>query len=534
MASSSPKPTVVYSTFTSLLVWLTSQKGLKAPSDLTAADPVIVHSPVVPGPKRLVRQLAVSSLAIALLTSVCYTLRVNLATTGFLFLLVIVAHAMVAGFPSSALISIFAVACLDYFFTLPLLSFQISDPFEAVALFSFLATALVITRFASKAREEAETAELRRKSLELLYEVSRRLLLAQPEKDVCPNLLRTIREVFDLRAVCLFDAVTANVYMDGEDLSLLTDKVREAYTLAANWDDVSSGVSVRCLRFGGGVTGAIAFQNLHDPKLTAGPLAMLAVATLERAQAFKAASRAAAAAESEGFRSAILDALAHEFKTPLATILTGASALYESQSLGAPQRAIAEAIETEVSRLGRLTSRLLRMAQLDSSEVKPRMERTDLVGWVAGIVDRYADRFAERSIEFRTTCESAQARIDEELLRLALTQLLENATKYSVLGSAVVVDLSSQREGFRIRVWNSGSSIPSRDWDRVFERFFRGSASQRIAPGSGLGLYVARKIAVALGGALEIDRENTHDDSVAFCLELPSAGSDSAHAILTS
>jgi signal transduction histidine kinase len=83
-------------------------------------------------------------------------------------------------------------------------------------------------------------------------------------------------------------------------------------------------------------------------------------------------------------------------------------------------------------------------------------------------------------------------------------------------------------------VWNNGSSIPPRDWDRVFERFFRGSATQRIAPGSGLGLYVARKIAIALGGTLEMDKENTHEESVAFCLELPSARSESAHAILPS
>src|SRR5262249_25057649 len=169
-------------------------------------------------------------------------------------------------------------------------------------------------------------------------------------------------------------------------LSLVPDQVREASIAARDWDDEASGVSVRCLRLGGRVIGAVSFENLHDPKLTAGPLAMLAVATLERAQAFEAASHAAAAAESERFRSAILDALAHEFKTPLAAILTGAGALTESQTVGTAQRAIAEAIETETSRLGRLTSRLLRMAQVDSSQVKPRMEQIDLVRWVAGIV----------------------------------------------------------------------------------------------------------------------------------------------------
>ena len=93
-----------------------------------------------------------------------------------------------------------------------------------------------------------------------------------------------------------------------------------------------------------------------------------------RRLAFRRASHAAAATEAQMFRGAVLDALAHEFKTPPATISTAARSLREFGQLQPEQSELAEIVESEVARLGQLTSRLLRLARLDREEVKPQME----------------------------------------------------------------------------------------------------------------------------------------------------------------
>jgi two-component system sensor histidine kinase KdpD len=120
-----------------------------------------------------------------------------------------------------------------------------------------------------------------------------------------------------------------------------------------------------CIRVSGRTIGAIGFEGLENADLTAGPLTALAAAHLERTHSFVHASRAAAAAQTESDRSAVLDALAHEFKTPLSTILTAAGALREVECLGLQHRELAETVEPEAARLGRLTSRLIRTARLE-------------------------------------------------------------------------------------------------------------------------------------------------------------------------
>ena len=113
---------------------------------------------------------------------------------------------------------------------------------------------------------------------------------------------------------------------------------------------------------------------------------------LKRERTFRDASRAAAAAQAEVLRGAILDALAHDFKTPLATIVTAAGGLCETGGLPPEQLELAEVAETEASQLGLLTSRLLRIARLDSEEVRPQLEVTDVADLVAKIADQYSRR----------------------------------------------------------------------------------------------------------------------------------------------
>ena len=290
------------------------------------------------------------------------------------------------------------------------------------------------------------------------------------------------------------------------------------------------GVTARRLRVRGQITGAIGFEGLEDPARTAGPLVALAATLQERTRAFRHASESAAAAQTEIYRSAVLDALAHEFKTPLATILAAAGGLRAAGPLRSEQLDMAETVEAEAARLGNLTSRLLHIARLDREDVHPRLEATNLTPLVAQTVGQYLRLPTDRRISFEHHEDRIEVMADPELLRLALSQLLDNACKYSLPGSTIAVQLERQDGVVSLRVTNSGSVIASSERQRIFERFYRGADARRFTSGSGLGLYVARKIALAHGGILDLDSERSTGGRITFCLSVPGTKGEPEYA----
>jgi two-component system sensor histidine kinase KdpD len=288
-------------------------------------------------------------------------------------------------------------------------------------------------------------------------------------------------------------------------------------------------VFVRCLRIGSAITGAVGFEGVPYPETISPAFPVLAATALERAHAFRVVSNETAATQAEVFRTAILDALAHEFKTPLATILAVVGGLRESKRLETEEVEMAGIIESETARLSTLTARLLQLARLDREEVKPRIKSTNIPALVERIANRYASQFPERRISVSCPSPCVRAPADRELLDLAITQLLDNALKYSTPDSAVAVQITKEEESVMIRVRNDeGNFIAPGEQERIFERFYRGADVRKLISGAGLGLYVARKIVVAHGGSLVLDK-SASAGTVVFSVELPMSTNESHH-----
>jgi two-component system sensor histidine kinase KdpD len=193
-----------------------------------------------------------------------------------------------------------------------------------------------------------------------------------------------------------------------------------------------------------------------------------------------------------------------------------------------PQQAeLAEIIETEASRLGDLTTRLLRLARVDREELKPRLWPADASELAQRSVRRYVKLWPDRKISFHEQEEVGELRVDPELVDLAISQLVENACRYSWPDTELRIEIGIQDGMAAITVWNAGPPIPQGDRERIFDRFYRG-AEARLAPGSGLGLYVARKIALAHGGNLALVDGAVRE--VGFRLTLPILSSEVADA----
>lgn len=472
------------------------------------------------------KHIAWGAAGVALLTFVSFQTHMNLASAIPLYLFLIVLQSLTGDFLSSLFVAALSAGCLDFFFTTPLFSLYMNNPRNVLALIAFAFTSLVITRLVSRVRTEAIRSTAQKERLDRLYRLSQELLLVDPEAAAGPTFLEPFQRLFAVRALCIFDAEKADLQIAGNWDQSLADKTREAYIRGIDVDDEESGISVRCLRLGVRLKGAIGFQGLIDAAETAGPLTTLTATFLERTDAFRKAGAATAEAQAEVYRSAILDALAHEFKTPLATILAAAGGLREVGPLGPAQLEMAETVESETVRLGSLTSRLLRIARLERQDIRPRFELIDINSIVVRIARQFGDRSPDRKIVVAEACPAGEVLGDAELLRLAISQLIENACKYSEPGSTISIQLERQADLTAIHVSNDGSSIPPEEQRHVFERFYRGANARRTTSGSGLGLYVARKIVLAHGGSLDLEPAAPPDYRVSFCLKLPTVKSE--------
>ena len=478
------------------------------------------------------RQTALGLLGIAAVTLICFPLHVNFAIPAFLYLLTVVLLSPAGGFTSSALVSLVAVLCLDYFFTPPILQLDIASPIDGVTLAAYLVTSLTITRLATRARQTARSARRREQVHARLYEVIWRLFSIEPQAVSGTGTVQIYGELLDFEALCLFDANTGNAEMAGNGNQSLVEKTRTAYDVGRDYRDEPSRTWIQCLQVAGKRIGAIGFQGLSEPELMAAPLSMLAGAALERAQSFQAASAAAATSQAETLRSAIVDAFAHEFKTPLSAILTAAGGIRETRELTAQQLEMVELIEVETLRLSKLATRLLVTARLDRDEVQPRLEPTNLTDLIARMVSRWPADGTRVCLDLGV--EEVEVASDRELLTLALTQLLDNAFKYSPHNQPVRISLASQEDTAVVRVSNRGSVVPIAERERIFERFQRGAAARQLAAGAGLGLYVARKIAVAHGGSLHLEDYAPGELETAFCLKLPIFKTEAQHVFQAS
>jgi two-component system sensor histidine kinase KdpD len=472
-------------------------------------------------PKQLAIQVVLGSLGVAVVTTVCFFTHLSYLIPSFLYLLILVFLSLSAGYAAAAVVSVIAVVCLDFFFVPPVLTWRINDPKDAFALLAYLVTSFVITRLASSARAHAELAEKKRREVALLYETASRLLSLDPEIAAGPRALSIFREGFSLTAACLFDATSSTLHVDGNPEHGLVDATRGASERGEDYRSPDGWVHVHCLYVEGKPAGAAGFEGRFEDEAAVKPLFALAATAFERALSFRNATKSAAAAQAEMLRSAILDAFAHEFKTPQAVIMAAAGSLRETGGLRTEQLEMADVIESEIWRMNRLTTRLLRMARIDRDEVEPNMEVTSLDKLVAHLIRQYRGHSHDHQISMKSYQEGPEVLMDPELMNLAFVQLLDNACKYSTPGSPVSVEMDGDDEFADVFVTNDGGFIREEERERVFERFYRGTETEHSSSGAGLGLYVARKIVRAHGGDLELYRNQGTSGTTTFRMRMP-------------
>jgi two-component system, OmpR family, sensor histidine kinase KdpD len=446
-------------------------------------------------------------------------LHVNFSTTGFLDLLIVVLVARMSGFWEATVTSLVALTCLNYFFVPPVYTLYVADPQNWVALLTFESTALLVSRLSIQMEKQARTAILERRRMEKLYELSRRTLLMNPQQSPGAQIVAQIRDVVQVDAVALFDAARAHVDIAGDDSPELELLARNTYLQDCDVDHADLMTWQRMLRPGTSSIGAIVLRGVNLSPLLADSIASLAAVALERVRAFEKQSHAEAARQSEQLRTAVLDALAHAFKTPLTAIRTASSGLLEAGHLDPAQEDLVTLIDEESDKLNVLSTRLLQTARLEASETRLRKETVFLPQLIDEILREHSDQLGGHLAKVSIANQRSATYGDRELLRTAIIQFIDNAAKYSTPGSPIAIAVDDRDGEILISVHNEGSEVRPEDRERIFERFYRSPGSNHRAPGTGLGLSITKQAAQVHRGRAWVNSEI--GQGTTFFLALP-------------
>ncbi|KUM84754.1 MULTISPECIES: sensor histidine kinase [Streptomyces] len=428
---------------------------------------------------------------------------VGLANDMLLYLTLTVAAALLGGlFPALASAAAGSLL-LNWYFTPPVHTFTIADPKNIVAIAIFVGVAVSVASVVDLAARRTHQAARLRAESEILSFLAGNVLRGETGLE---ELLDRVRETFGMESVALLER-------EGEMLPW-TCAGSVGPRPCAVPDDADVDVPVgdhMALALTGRVLPA-------EDRRVLEAFAAQAVVVLDRRRLQEEADRARALAEGNRIRTALLAAVSHDLRTPLAGIKAAVTSLRSDDvEWSQEDRAeLLEAIEEAADRLDHLVGNLLDMSRLQTGTVTPIVRETDL----DEVIPMALGGVPEDSVELDVPETLPMVDVDRGLLERAVANIVENAVKHSPPGERVLVSASALADRVEVRVVDRGPGVPDEAKDRIFEPFQRYGDSPR-GSGVGLGLAVARGFAEAVGGT--IHAEDTPGGGLTMVLVLRTA-----------
>ena len=456
----------------------------------------------VPPATQAVRYTAVL-IATAAITLIAFRLHVNQTTVALMFLVMVLLTSAYWGLRYALVMAVIATACFNFFFLPPIGTFTIADPQNWMALFAFLVTALVASNLAERARREAEGAKQRRLEVERLYGLSQRLLASENVLELLNSLPQYVQETFSVASVVAIAADHPTVYRSSLDARFEENVLRSA--MLRGEPITQADVSYVPLRLGMRTVGALGVAGDELSRATLDALGSLAGLAIERARALEALSKNRAEQEHERLRTALLDSVTHEFRTPLTSIKASITTLLSGASLNDSGRHdLLTVIDEETDRLNRLVGEAAEMAQLDSGKFKLDLEPHSIQDALQPAIEDAKASLEKHEVEVSISPDLPSVRIDVNRIQEVFMHLLENAGKYTPDGSPIKVTSELQEDKLITSIADRGPGIDSFEQSLIFEKFYRGQHQRYTAPGTGMGLAIAKVIIEAHGGKISV------------------------------
>jgi len=470
-------------------------------------------------PRTQAVRYTVALAAIAVVTAVDFRLHLNHTTVALMFLIGVLLTSAYWGLRYALVMAIVATAAFNFFFLPPVGTFTIADPQNWVALFAFLVTALVASNLAERARSEAEGAQQRRREVERLYGLSQRLLTSENVLELMNALPQYVQENFSVAGVTAIAADHPTIYRSSPDVKFEETVLRS--TLLRGEPITQAGVSYVPLRLGMRTVGALGVTGAELSRETLDAIGSLAGLAIERARALEALSKNRAEQEHERLRSALLDSVTHEFRTPLTSIKASVTTLLSGSPLDDPgRRELLTVIDEETDRLNRLVGEASEMAQLDSGMFKLDLQTHSIQDALQpALLDAKAS-LENHPVEIIVPPDLPRVPMDVDRIREVLMHLLENAGKYSPPAARIKVSSEVKGELLVTSIADRGPGIDSFEQSLIFEKFYRGRDQRYSAPGTGMGLAIAKVIVEAHGGTIGVVSQLGSGSVFSFSLPL--------------
>jgi two-component system, OmpR family, sensor histidine kinase KdpD len=431
-----------------------------------------------------------------------------------LFLLAVVAAAVIGGIWAGVGSSVLGFLALNWFFTEPLHTLRVDDRDDVVAIVTFLVVALVVGSVVARAVEESVRATRREREARLLNLFATKALSGQPLEQVLDDLATALIDALRL-STCAIEARpgsrpieirhTAPGQTPGATTAVTIASGNETYgTLSAARPADGEGLSP------------------EDVRLLESAARQIAV-ILDREALDERARAARTDAEESRARAALFASVTHDLRTPLASIKASVTTLLQEElELDPEQRLeLLRTVVEETDRLNRLIGNILELARVRAGALLPAKEPTALDEVVESVLHRMQPALG--AVRVRTMLRDApDVAADPVQIDQVVSNLIENAARFAPAGSEIVVSVAPWHAGVQVRVTDHGPGIAPADRERVFEAFARVDSSDRDGSGgSGLGLTIAKAIVLAHGGRIWI--EGVPGGGTAVTFELPVA-----------
>lgn len=480
--------------------------------------------------------------------------RTQIANVSMLYLAAVLGSATYLGRGPAILAALASFMSFNWFFVEPTHHLTVADPTELFSLLLFLLTAVVTGQLAAAQRARAQDAREREREARVLYDVVR-LTADRPLEEglhaVAARLqhelalegaaIETFGEEGPPGRIVVGSAAAIDLMRDPKPVAhqvLGAGRLPTATGVASpgRWvrvlppvarpRDIGDWLHSVPLAAGEQRRGALLLLrrrgspsfSVSENRLISAAGAQLALA-LERAELRRQATASEVLRRADEAKRALLHAVSHDLRTPLSSIIAGATSLRQHDVAWSDEEReeFLAGIEDEARRLDRLVANLLNYSRIESGVLQATKDWHDL----GALIDDVAARLRARAPRHRIVIDSSEelppVQLDYVEIEQVLTNLIENATKYAPAASEVTVSARKEGNAIRVEVADRGPGVPTAAARRIFEPFERAEVD-RTRSGTGLGLAVVKRFVEAHGGRVWIEPRAGGGSIFAFTL----------------
>jgi two-component system sensor histidine kinase KdpD len=462
--------------------------------------------------------------SVAIIASITFfyrhVLQVNQTTAALSFLLAILAVSAVWGMAVSIFASVLAMLSFNYFFLPPVGAFTIADPQNWVALVAFLVTSITGSQLSARIRKEADEAHQRRREVERLYRFSRKLLGEGNVIQLMNAIPDYIVESFEAGAAELFLPQKDKFYRSGFGASHLdAEKMKAAFVNDEITMELQQGVYFIPVRLGVRPIGSLGISGTQLSRQSVEAMSTLVAIAIERARAVEQLGQTEAERQGERLKSALLDSVTHDFRTPLTSMKAAVSSLLASGNPEPAQsRELLTIIDEECDRLNRLVEEAGEMAKLEAGEFVLDLQPTSVEEIIQASLAHCKIALAGRPVDVQVNRNLPPVRADLERAKEAMVQLIDNANLYSPKDQPITITAELAGDYATISVADRGPGIDDFEQTMIFDKFYRGKDQRYLVRGTGMGLPIAKAIIAAHNGTIGVTSQLGHGSVFSFTL----------------